>query len=186
VRVFQTPGGHRRFSRPDLDRLVASRRPHRHTLAALGATSDRLTRAYARAYRDGAPVAPDRLLPDAREALRADGRRLVAVLLAYLDAARSADRERWEGEARALIGLAGLRLADADADSPEVVAIFLRARRPLLGELAAIGKRRSLDVGQLADLYERALGLLDRLLLHLVETHAAALAAREGKAHPWT
>jgi len=174
MQAFTTPGGHRRFSRVDLDRLVASRRPVAQPLAALGATSDRLARVYARAYRDGGPVAPDRLQGEAREALRSEGKRLVAVLLAYLDAASQQDRERWEREAQALIGAAAVRLADAGAGVQEVLAIYLHARQPLLGELAAIGRRRALDAIQLASLYERAIGLLDRLLLHLVDVHAAA------------
>jgi len=85
-----------------------------------------------------------------------------------------------------LIGGAALRLAEAGAETSEAVAIYLRARRPLLGELAAIGRRRALDPTQLADLYERAIGLLDRLLLHLVDTHAAALAAHVGRSDSWT
>ena len=186
VRAFATPGGHRRFSRADLDRLVAGRRSRTRSLAALGATSDRLARVYVRAYRDEAPLSPDRLRPGAREALRADGRRLVAVLLAYLDASRVADRERWEAEAMTLIGAAAQRLAEASASPSDAVAIYLRARRPLLGELAAIGRRRALDPTRLADLYERAIGLLDRLLVHLVETHAAALAAQQGGPDSWT
>lgn len=186
VRAFSTPGGHRRFSRADLDRVVAGRRSVSHSLAALGATQDRVTRAYARAYRERSPVAPDRLRPDVREALRVEGRRLVAVLLACLDASGPAERERWEGEALTLIGVAGRRLAEAGADAREVIAIYVRARRPLLGELGAIGRRRALDATQLANLYERAIGLLDRLLLHLMDTHAAALATDEGRTVPWT
>lgn len=184
IPAFSTPGGHRRFSRSDLDRLVASRRPKARTLSALGATSDRLARVYVRAYREEAPVAADRLSPEVRDALRADGRRLVAVLLAYLDARRPADLERWEGQAMALIGSAALRLAEAGADTAETVSIYLRARRPLLGELAAVGRRRALDPTRLADLYERAIGLLDKLLLHLVTTHAAAVTAHEGRSRP--
>ena len=184
VRAFATPGGHRRFSRADLERLVSIRRPGTRPMAALGATSDRLARVYARAYRDGEPVAPDRLRTEARDALRADGRRLVAVLLAYLDATTPADRTRWEDEAVALIGTAGLRLADAGSDVQEVVAIYLRARQPLLGELAAMGRRRALDTTQLASLYERAIGLLDRLLVHLIEIHAAATDQAAGERRP--
>jgi excisionase family DNA binding protein len=186
VRAFATPGGHRRFGRADLERVAAGRRAPNRPLAALGATSDRLTRVYARAYRDEAPLRADRLDPAAREALRTDGRRLVAVLLAYLDAARPADRDRWEDEAAALIGSAAVRLAEAGAAPGEAVAIYLRARRPLLGELAALGRRRALDPIQLAGLYERAIGLLDRLLVHLVETHAAALVASHGRSDSWT
>jgi excisionase family DNA binding protein len=186
IRAFATPGGHRRFSRADLDRLVANRRPVVRPMAALGATSDRLARVYARAYRQESSFSTERLLPGAREALRAEGRRLVAVILAYLDAARPGDRERWEAEALRLIGTAALRLAEAGASTGEAVGVFIRARQPLLGEIAGIGRRRALDTTQLTDLYERALGLLDRLLLHLVETHAAALAVPARRTDPWT
>src|SRR5439155_14040960 len=88
LKAYVTPGRHRRFAVADLQRVVATRRPGRPALAALGATSDRLTRAYARAYRDpeaGRSVR-DQFGDADREAFRAEGRRLVAVLLAYLDA----------------------------------------------------------------------------------------------------
>ena len=173
VRAYATPGGHRRFSQADLERLAAGRRAVRRPLAELGATPGRVTRAYVRAYRaDKTPPALDRLEVDARSELRAEGRRLVAVLLAYLDVTRTADGERWESEALDLIGATARRLADAGATPTEAVAIYLRARRPLLGEIGALGRRRALDATQLAALFERAVGLLDRLLLHLVATHA--------------
>jgi excisionase family DNA binding protein len=176
IRAFATPGGHRRFSRADLERLVAARQPTHHLLAALGATPDRVSRAYARAYRaDSSPAGLDRLEADARAALRTEGRRLVAVLLAYLDADRPADRARWEAEATSLIGATAARLADAGASTVEVVEIYLRARGPLLGELGALGRRRTLDATQLAALFEHAVALLDRLLLHLVATHGEAV-----------
>ena len=100
----------------------------------------------------------------------------MAVLLAYLDAARPADQERWEAEAKALIGTTATRLADAGATTSEVIEIYLRARQPLLAELGALGRRRALEATQLAALFERAVALLDRLLLHLVATHAHAVA----------
>src|SRR3972149_68250 len=100
------------------------------------------------------------------------GRRPGAVLLESLDAPRPADGGRWEAEALDLIGATARRLADAGATPTEVVAIYLRARQPLLGEIGSLGRRRALDATQLAALFERAVGLLDRLLLHLVATHA--------------
>src|SRR3990172_9964957 len=131
VRAYATPGGHRRFSQADLERLAAGRRAGsraiRRSLADLGATPGRVTRAYVRAYRsDKAPPALDRLEVDARSELRVEGRRLVAVLLAYLDATRTADGERWEAEALDLIGATARRLADAGATPTAAVAIYLR------------------------------------------------------------
>ena len=47
---------------------------------------------------------------------------------------------------------------------------FVAARQPFLAELAGLGRRRSLDPGRLADLYDDASALLDRLLLRFIET----------------
>src|SRR6266542_3966693 len=51
VRAFATPGGHRRFATEDLQRLVQARSPRRRSLSTLGATPDRVVRAYVRSYR---------------------------------------------------------------------------------------------------------------------------------------
>lgn len=172
VRAYATPGGHRRFSQSDLERISEGRRPKRRPLSALGATSDRVTRAYARSYRsDGAPAPVDQLESEARSEFRTEGRRLVAILLAYLDATRPADRERWETEALAITGATARRLAEGGASTADAVASYVRARQPFLVEIASIGRRRALDGTQLAALFEAAIGLLDRLLLHLVATH---------------
>ena len=48
---FQTPGGHRRFRRQDVERLTRARRAERVTAAGLGATSQRIAQAYRRTYR---------------------------------------------------------------------------------------------------------------------------------------
>ena len=173
VRAYATPGGHRRFSKADLARVAANRRPARRSLSVLGATSDRVNRAYGRSYRaDDAPPSIDRIEGEARAEFRTEGRRLVAVLLAYLDATGPSDRTRWEAEALSLIEGTARRLAEAGASGSEVVAVFIRARQPFLTEIASLGRRRALDATQLASLFEQAVALLDRLLLHLVEVHA--------------
>ena len=96
----------------------------------------------------------------------------MAVLLAYLDATGPSDRTRWEAEALSLIEGTARRLAEAGASGSEVVAVYIRARQPFLTEIASLGRRRALDATQLASLFEQAVALLDRLLLHLVEVHA--------------
>ena len=52
------------------------------------------------------------------------------------------------------------------------MAVYIRARQPFLTEIASLGRRRALDANLLASLFEQAVALLDRLLLHLVEVHA--------------
>ncbi|MBI2762206.1 MAG: excisionase family DNA-binding protein [Chloroflexi bacterium] len=185
VRAYATPGGHRRFSRADLDRLAVSRRAVRRPLSTLGATSDRVNRAYVRSYRtDSGPPAIDRLEAETRAEFRTDGRRLVAVLLAYLDASRPVDRARWETEALGLIEITARRLAAAGASGSDVVAVYVRARHPFLTEIGSLGRRRALDATQLASLFEQAVALLDRLLLHLVAVHADMSARRAPREVP--
>jgi len=171
LRAYATPGGHRRFDLADLHRVVQARRPQRLPLAELGATSDRVTRAYARAYRSADASGPvrDRFDEAERIAFREDGRRLVAALLGYLDAAGQAERDRWEADAAALVEATAARLRGGGADIAEAIGAFTGARRPFMTELAAIGRRRSLDVAALTATYEAAVALLDRLLLRFVD-----------------
>ena len=176
IEAYTTPGGHRRFERRALERLAATRRPGRRLLASLGATPERLSRAYRRSYDAPDGVAREvPLIPADREAYRQDGRRLVEALVGHLDADPHDElaRARAEADACALVDDLARRLAVGGTSLTESVGLFIAARRPFLAELAAIGRRRALDPARLATLYEDASGLLDRLLLRLIATHQA-------------
>src|SRR5215217_1854859 len=88
VPVFTTPGGHRRFSRRTLQHLLPSARRDRPTLARLGASPERIVRAYhprKRAPVDGPPWLEH--LSDAdRLEFRDRGRQLLELLVEHLDA----------------------------------------------------------------------------------------------------
>ena len=184
IEAWTTPGGHRRFDRRALERVTESRRTgaRPRPLASLGATPERLSRAYKRSYtaadaaeRAGGPVrAP--VSPVDREAYRQAGRSLVDALVAHLDAdpADLEARATTEATAADLVDDLALRLAASATSVTESVGLFVAARRPFLAELASLGRRRALDPARLAALYEDATGLLDRLLLRLVTTHEAA------------
>ncbi len=179
IDAFTTPGGHRRFDRATVDRLVAGRRSGARPLASMGATPERLSRVYQRSYTatDASADHVRSAVGDAdREIYRQDGRRLVAALVAHLDAGPTdlAARERSEAQATVLVDDLARRLAAAGTSLTESVALFVAARRPFLAELAGLGRRRALDAARLAALYEDASGLLDRLLLRLIATHQAA------------
>jgi len=177
VEAYVTPGGHRRFDRRSIEALVASRRSGPRPLTSLGASSERLTRAYQRRYaRDAAAVPASAAAPDDRERYRADGRMLVEALLAHLDAdpRDGAARDRSEAEAAALVDDLAVRVATSGTSLTEAVGLFVTARRPFLAELSGLGRRRALDASRLAALYEQATGLLDRLLVRFVETYLAA------------
>lgn len=174
---FTTPGGHRRFDRRALDRLATSRRRGpRDSLSSLGATPDRMSRAYRRSYRSGSSgssAATAAAGPD-REAFRHDGRLLVEALLAYLDApsgGSSTTRDDAAGAADGLTDDLARRLAGAGVSLTDAVELFVAARRPFLAELGQLAGRRGLDPAALSELYDDASGLLDHLLLRLIGTH---------------
>jgi hypothetical protein len=179
VEVYVTPGRHRRFERRTMERLAANRRPEPRLLASLGASPERLARAYRRSYMSDGPA---RRVPTDdgidRERYRQDGRRLVEALVAHLDAEPTDDVARGiaEAQAAALVDDLARRLHRSGMSLTEAVGLFVAARRPFLAELAGLGRRRALDAARLGRLYEVASGLLDRLMLRLIDTFQEAPA----------
>jgi excisionase family DNA binding protein len=177
IDAFTTAGGHRRFARATVERILEARR-HDATirLASLGATNARLERAYRRDYSSSSDVGDVRAaIPEIdRDAFRDDGRALVAAMLAFLDAPDDAASDASEAAAVKLTEGLSRRLAGAGIPLGDSVSLFVAARRPFLAELGMIARRRSLDPDRLAAIYDRSSSLLDRLLLRLVAAHQEA------------
>jgi len=183
VPAFTTPGGHRRFERRALERMIASRRTGpAGSLAAFGATQERMSAAYRRRYGDlhgGATPDPRTLVPEQdRESFRDTGRRLVDALVRHIDETGAA-RATASREAVELAAGMGERLARHGVPLPEAVSMFLSARRPFLAELNAMARRRGVDGSRFGALCDTTTSLLDRLLLAFVEAHTAAGAEPE-------
>jgi excisionase family DNA binding protein len=185
VEAFTTPGGHRRFSRAALDDVRRARRSESmdpvagRSLARLGVTPERLSEVYRRSYgtravADSATNPRALVRPPDREPYRQGGRRLVGVLLAYLDAPDGPTRNAAEAAATELTADLARRIAGGGISLTEGVGLFVAGRRPLLSELGALARRQGLGSAQLARLYEAASGLLDRLLLVFIATHQSA------------
>ena len=115
----------------------------------------------------------NRLDEAGREAYRRAGRRLVTTLVAYLDAdpEDSRRRRRLEAQAGTVVDDQARRLAESGATLTDAVSRFVGGRQPFVAELAAIGRRRSLDPTRLAELYGDAWALLDRLLLRFIDAY---------------
>jgi len=175
VPAFTTPGGHRRFERRALERLVATRRTGPSGgLAGLGATPDRLSAAYRRRY--GEPHAgldPRTFVPlEERESYREAGRRLVDALMRHLDESGQG-RVLAEREAIVLSEQLGERLGAHGVPMSDAVSMFVAARQPFLSELSIAARRRGVDAARIGQLYDASTSLLDRLLLAFVAAHAA-------------
>jgi excisionase family DNA binding protein len=190
IEAFTTAGGHRRFHRATVERILEARR-HDATvrLATLGATTDRLNRVYRRGYSDGAAAGDvrDAIPISERDAFRESGRRLVGALLEHLDAVDGPGREDAETAAVAATDELTARLVEAGIGHADAVSMFVASRRPFLAELGAIARRRSLDPDRLTAIYDSSSALLDRLLIRLVSSYPAEphrASAANGRAAP--
>jgi excisionase family DNA binding protein len=173
VEVYTTPGGHRRFQRASLERLIVSRTHDRSTMASLGATPQRLTEAYRRTYlsRHGLTPNPlDAVREEDRELFRRNGRELVDALVRHLGHQDSEPSRSLE-EATELAVWLGTQLASSGTSLTESVALFVAARRPFMGELGVLAKRRRLDSREVAALFDDASQALDRCLLAFIDGH---------------
>ncbi len=186
VPAFTTPGGHRRFERRALERLIATRRTGpAGGLAALGASQDRLSAAYRRRYgadHGGTPDPRTTVPAEERDAFRELGLRLVDALVRHLDHT-GPQRTSAEHEALDLAANLGERLALHGVPLADGVSMFVAARRPFLAELSIVARRRGVEAVRVGELYDRSTGLLDRLLLAFVTAHdAVSLSSGAGPA----
>jgi hypothetical protein len=174
LRVFTTPGGHRRFSRQTLERLLPADRSQRPSLGSAGLTATRITRTYRRARRDVSTELPWVLaLTDAqRNLFREHGQLLAAHLLQYLDAPGAEAAQAHLAEASGNAADYGRVAAAQSLSLSQTVEGFLRFRAPFHHELAVAARRRGFDTAETTDLLEAAEGAMDQLLVATMTGHS--------------
>ena len=184
VSSFTTPGGHRRFSREALERLLPSGRETRPSVGAAGATHARIVRAYrGHAGRTTAEAGWLAGLADAdRDAFRRRGRQMTVELLAHLDAADPTQREDHLREAASVAAEQGRAIAALGRSLSEAVETFLRFRTPFLDEILGVARRRGFDTRETTDLLQATERALDRLLVATMTGHSVARVARRHRA----
>jgi excisionase family DNA binding protein len=185
LRVFTTPGGHRRFSRSALERLLPADRSRRPSIGGAGLSPSRIARSYRRASREAAPELPWvlTLTDEQRLLFRERGHVLAASLLQYLDATRPEAAAHHLGEASSAAAEYGTVAATLGLSLSQTVEGFLRFRAPFHHELAVAARRRGFDTAETTDLLETAEAAMDKLLVATMTGHGA-VAARGGRRHP--
>lgn len=176
MRVYTTPGGHRRFSRAALERLLPGDRSRRPSITGGGLTPDRISKTYRRASRDVAPQLPWvlALTDEQRLLFRERGHGLAARLLQHLDATQPDAAEHHligASEFAAEYGVAAARLG---LSLSQTVEGFLRFRAPFHQELVVAARRRGFDTADTTDLLGTAERAMDRLLVSTMTGHARA------------
>ncbi len=176
VRSFTTPGGHRRFSRSALERLLPSDRQRRPSIADAGLTPASLSRAY---RREGQGVGASlpwvlALTNDQRVLFRERGHVLAASLVQYLDATLPENAAHHLRSAEVSAAEYGSVAAGLGLSLSQTVEGFLRFRAPFHRELAATARRRGFDTAQTTDLLETAERAMDTLLVATMTGHSLA------------
>ena len=176
LRVFTTPGGHRRFSRSSLERLLPADRSRRPSVGAAGLTPSRLARVYRRAGRDALPQLPWvlALTDEQRVVFRERGHLLAASLLQYLDASQPESASHHLAGSTRSAEEYGSVAAELGLSLSQTVEAFLRFRAPFHHELAVAARRRGFDTPETTDLLETAERAMDRLLVATMTGHEAA------------
>jgi len=174
VPAFTTPGGHRRYRRASLERLVPRDHAGRPSLARAGMTTSRLARAYRAEARAATARIPwlVRLDEEQRAWFRDRGRRLAAALLAHLDAGEPGGTDHHLRSATADAAEYGRMAASMSLSLSEAVEGFLDFRRPFLHELSLAARRRGFDAHATTELLEAAERAMDRLLVATMAAHS--------------
>jgi excisionase family DNA binding protein len=180
LRVFTTPGGHRRFSRAALERLLPADRSRRPSIGGGGLTPSRIARTYRRASREAAPELPWVLtLSDEQRVLfRERGQVLAASLLLHLDATQAETATHHLKEASVTAVEYGRVAATLGLSLSQTVEGFLRFRTPFHHELAVAARRRGFDTAETTDLLETAERAMDRLLIATMAGHSLVASPR--------
>jgi excisionase family DNA binding protein len=181
VPVFTTPGGHRRFSRRTLQHLLPATRRDRPTLAHLGASPDRIARAYRpRKAKPAAVGLPwlDHLSDADRLEFRERGRELLELLVEHLDAPDATSAAQKLGEACRLAEGHGRQVATLGASMTEAVQTFIQFRTPFTAQLASTARRRGLDTREATALLSSAEAAMDQLLVATMTGHSLATGQR--------
>jgi excisionase family DNA binding protein len=167
LRVFTTPGGHRRFSRTALEGLLPADRSRRPSIGGACLSRSRIARIYRRASREAAPELPWVLtLSDEQRLLfRERGHVLAASLLQYLDSTQPETAAHHLKAASATAAEYGQVAATLRLSLSQTVEGFLRFRAPFHHELAVAARRRGFDTAETTDLLETAERAMDRLLV---------------------
>ncbi len=172
IDVFTTPGGHRRFLRSSIDALLPRpRQAKRQSLSALGEPPDRIAAEFRRRVKvDIADQSwHDRFDEDSLRWFRERGVRMGDLLLGGLDTTRG--REALLVQAEALGREYGAEAAKRGLSAGEATQVFLFFRARFMAEIANVARRRALEAGQAALLFEEADRALDRVLVTLIAGH---------------
>jgi len=183
VRVYTTPGGHRRFFEADLLQLTTSRAvpAQSRALTAVLLASGNQYEALVRRCVVGSSwfSAFDDL---ARRKFRILGSSMLTLVSTYLTANRR-ERERCLAEGREVAMEYGAEAARLGLSLPEATEAFLLFRTPVLEGLNRWLRKGSPTPREADELHRRVSQFMDQVLLSMAGAHEACQATRSVETH---
>lgn len=178
VRVFRTPGGHRRFALDEVRALLLNANGHPAAMPAVNqrAVLPRIRRLAAR-QRPAPPAWLDALDEPAHRRLRAMGRELLELCLGVV---RTRPGRGTAGAAERLGGAYGVELAKRGVPMRDAVEAFVFFRDTTLEAVAPSLTRRGTSPKQVGQSWQRMSKLTDRALVGLAAAYGSAAG---GHAH---
>ena len=179
LRVYRTPGGHRRFSLGNLEEMVAGETPHRNAdeMERLALPKIRRQLQRARQQEDGWYAI---LSEDNRQKLRGLGRRLMEMVGEYLE--KGTRRTGLLDEALEIGGSYGRILIDAGLPLPSAVGAYIGFRKTMDETTRQMAARESLPAEEALDACGHVHALGDQVLLGIAAAYEAGVAALESAA----
>jgi excisionase family DNA binding protein len=180
VRVFRTPGGHRRFAESDVHELLAGRGQDGRRYRELGdlAVTRIRRQLHSRPARDASWNAT---VDDAcRERLRPLGRRLASLAAEYLG--RRGRRAGLLENARGLGHEYGQELASSGLSLGQAVEAFIFFRRSLDDATKQASQRHGLSAGDALTACQEVTSLADQVLVGLTEAYEEPAPAKRRQA----
>jgi len=176
VRAFTTPGGHRRYAETTIRQLLGRAAG---TDASGSAWGESVDRAAWLLHEQLAPVCGglswiQQTTPDERQILGLAGRSMVHGLLGYVDGRSDPECEAAIRPAIEAAAVHGRIAARHHGDLGQTLETFHRIRGAVVDDLAARACLAGLDTPRATRLMARANDGVDRLIVALVDAHAAA------------
>lgn len=170
LRVYRTPGGHRRFSLTDLEGMVAGHNPHRGSeeIERIAVAKIRRQIQRARQQEDGWYMS---LSASSRDVLRDLGRRLVEMAGEYID--KRTNRTGILDEALEVGEQYGRILIDAGLPLPSAVNAYIGFRKTMDETTRQTAVRESLPLDEALAAYGQVHALGDQVLLGMTAAYEA-------------
>lgn len=175
VRVFRTPGGHRRFAESEVHELLTGRGPEGRRYRELGdlAVSRIRRQLHSRPAREASWYAT--VDETSKERLRPLGRRLAALAAEYLG--RRSRRAELLETARSLGREYGQELATSHVPLGQAVEAFIFFRRSLDDATKQASQKHGLSAGDALTACQQVIALADEVLVGLTEAYEPPVTA---------